>query len=63
MKVPDSGMPDETYWNTLFDIDGIVDWLPLRTHGQSVVEVGCGYGTFTVPLCRNLGTRLVKRGG
>jgi hypothetical protein len=27
MKVFDSGMPEEAYWNSLFDIQQIVKWL------------------------------------
>jgi len=53
MKVNDSGMPEEAYWNSLFDIEGIVDWLdPAKIHGATIVEIGCGYGTFTVPIAK-----------
>jgi ubiquinone/menaquinone biosynthesis C-methylase UbiE len=45
-------MPDENYWNTLFDIEGIVDWLALSKKTTRIVEIGCGYGTFTVPLAK-----------
>jgi ubiquinone/menaquinone biosynthesis C-methylase UbiE len=45
-------MPDETYWNSLFDVDTIVKWLDLEGISDSVVEIGCGYGTFTVPVAR-----------
>jgi SAM-dependent methyltransferase len=50
MKVNDSGMPDEAYWSRLFDIPIIVDWLNLKNVTASIVEIGCGYGTFTVPI-------------
>lgn len=52
MKIFDSGMPDETYWNSLFDIPLIVDWLNLKNLPGSIVEIGCGYGTFTVPVAK-----------
>lgn len=52
MKVDDSGMPEETYWNSLFDIEGIVDWLALSKKTATIVEIGCGYGTFTVPIAK-----------
>lgn len=45
-------MPDETYWNSLFDIPLIVDWLNVKGAAGPVVEIGCGYGTFTVPVAR-----------
>lgn len=50
MKVPDSGMPDEAYWASLFDLPAILAWLPLGPATRLAVEIGCGYGTFTVPL-------------
>jgi SAM-dependent methyltransferase len=51
MKVRDSGMPDEAYWETLFDIPLILARLDIaRFH--DVAEFGCGYGTFTVPIAK-----------
>jgi SAM-dependent methyltransferase len=51
MKVRDSGMPDEAYWETLFDVPLILSRLNIvRFH--DVAEFGCGYGTFTVPIAR-----------
>ncbi len=52
MKIFDSDMPEETYWNSLFDVDTIVKWLDLEGISDSVAEIGCGYGTFTVPVAR-----------
>ncbi|HUX89778.1 MAG TPA: class I SAM-dependent methyltransferase [Gallionellaceae bacterium] len=52
MKVEDSGMPDEAYWNSLFDIEGIVDWLDLENRKAAIAEIGCGYGSFTVPVAK-----------
>jgi SAM-dependent methyltransferase len=52
MKVDDSGMPDENYWNGLFDIPLIVKWLDLKSISGPIVEVGCGYGTFTLPVAK-----------
>lgn len=52
MKVFDSGMPGEAYWNSLFDIPLIVDWLGVQSAVGPIVEIGCGYGTFTVPVAR-----------
>jgi SAM-dependent methyltransferase len=50
MKVIDSGMPEENYWNSLYDIPLIMDWLNVGRAIGPIVEVGCGYGTFTVPV-------------
>ncbi len=52
MRVFDSGMPDESYWNSLFDIKKIVDWLDVKNVAGPIVEIGCGYGTFTVPVAK-----------
>ncbi len=51
MKIRDSGMPDEAYWETLLDIPLILDRLGIR-HFTDVAEFGCGYGTFTVPMAK-----------
>ena len=51
MKIEDSGMPAEAYWNSLFDISAIVDWLAISKNA-AIVEVGCGYGSFTVPVAQ-----------
>lgn len=49
MRIEDSGMPEESYWNTLFDIERIVAWLGIPKDAK-VAEIGAGYGTFTVPI-------------
>jgi ubiquinone/menaquinone biosynthesis C-methylase UbiE len=52
MKVIDSGMPEEDYWNSLFNIPLIINWLDLKSISNPIVEVGCGYGTFTLPMAK-----------
>jgi SAM-dependent methyltransferase len=52
MKVADSGMPEEDYWNSLFDIPLIIQWLNLESVSGPIVEAGCGYGTFTLPIAK-----------
>ncbi len=52
MKLRDSGMPDEQYWESLFDVGLIVSALGITSDLGDVAELGCGYGTFTVPLAR-----------
>lgn len=54
MKLRDSGMPDEAYWETLFDVALILDRLKIDGHLRDVVELGCGYGTFSVPVSRRI---------
>lgn len=52
MKVRDSGMPDESQWNDFFDIDLILSKLKINSIVEDLVEVGCGYGTFTIPVSK-----------
>lgn len=52
MKLRDSGMPDERYWETLFDPPLILDRLGINSAVQDVAELGCGYGTFTLPIAK-----------
>jgi SAM-dependent methyltransferase len=49
MRIRDSGMPDEAYWESLFDVPLILSRLGI-THFQDVAELGCGYGTFSIPV-------------
>jgi len=51
MKMRDSGMPGEVYWESFsmcpssFGVDGTL---------RAVVELGCGYGTFSLPVARRI---------
>ena len=49
MKVRDSGMPEEPFWESLFDIPLILSHFHIERF-HDVAELGCGYGTFTVPI-------------
>lgn len=44
-------MPDETYWESLFDVPLILSRLGIDRF-QDVAELGCGYGTFTLPIAK-----------
>jgi SAM-dependent methyltransferases len=59
MKVIDSGMPDEVYWNGLFDIPRIINWLDLKNIVDPIVEIGCGYSTFTVPIAKKIDNQVL----
>jgi len=54
MKVRDSGMPEQNYWESLFDVPAILDALGVNQSLKDVVEVGCGYGTFTLPVAQRI---------
>jgi SAM-dependent methyltransferase len=53
MKIRDSGMPDESYWETLFDVPLILSRFDFPRFND-VAELGCGYGTFTIPIARGI---------
>ena len=52
MKTRESGMPPEEMWQGFFDPPAILRKLGLTEQCGNVLEVGCGYGTFTVPAAR-----------
>lgn len=53
MKGRESGMPDEAYWATFFDPEAALDQLLILGDSPgSIVEFGCGFGTFTLPAAR-----------
>jgi len=52
MKLRDSGMPEEAYWETLFDVPLVLARLGIDERLGDVVELGCGYGTFSIPIAR-----------
>jgi len=54
MKLRESGMPGEAYWETLLDVPLILDRLGINRELRDVVELGCGYGTFTLPVAQRI---------
>lgn len=54
MKIRDSGMPDEELWNSFFDIDLILTALNIDNSIRHLVEIGSGYGTFTIPAAKKI---------
>lgn len=54
MRLRESGMPEEAYWETLLDVELILNRMEIDQRLQSVVEMGCGYGTFTLPVAQRI---------
>ena len=52
MKIRESGMPEETYWESFFDTQYIFSQLQLDNKIYDVAELGSGYGTFTIPAAK-----------
>lgn len=45
-------MPDEMWWASFFDVASLLDRLGVRNLTGDIVDLGCGYGTFTVAAAR-----------
>lgn len=60
MKGRESGMPEEAYWNSFFDVEAALDVLlgPQGVSGHAL-EFGSGYGTFTLPAARRISGTLL----
>ena len=52
MKIRDSGMPEESYWESFFDTQFIFSQLQFDETVRDAVEFGSGYGTFTIPAAK-----------
>jgi len=50
MKVRESEMPELAQWESYFDPPLVIEKLGLGHQTGDIVEFGCGYGTFTIPL-------------
>lgn len=59
MKVRDSGMPEYSYWESLFDIALILDRMEIGSDIGTFVEFGSGYGTFTIPVAKRIVGKVV----
>ena len=47
-------MPEATYWERLFDMPLILVWLAVFPQMRDGVELGCGYGTFMIPVAQQI---------
>lgn len=52
MKIRESGMPEENKWNAFFNIKQILFNLEINSKVQQLVEIGSGYGTFSIPISK-----------
>ncbi|WP_202948140.1 hypothetical protein [Sporolactobacillus vineae] len=49
LKYRESGMPDEALWDTFFRPVKILQQLGVDQKVRTLVDIGCGYGTFLIP--------------
>jgi SAM-dependent methyltransferase len=56
MLIRESGMPAQAYWETFFNVPLILDAFGFDSDlaPGPIAELGCGYGTFTIPLAQRL---------
>ena len=52
MKVRESGMPNEEMWSEFFKPKMILRTLGIDNRVRDIVDFGCGYGTFTIPVAQ-----------
>lgn len=45
-------MPEVSYWESLFDIELILSEMQINSSVACLIEVGSGYGTFTIPAAK-----------
>jgi len=51
-------MPAESSWASFFDVDLILSELRIDSDIKDLVEIGCGYGTFTIPAAKKIKDKL-----
>lgn len=52
MKYRASGMPDESLWTSFFNSEQILKQLDVGKQVNTLIDIGCGYGTFLIPAAR-----------
>jgi len=52
MKFRDSGMPNEEMWDDFFNPNEIIDKMEINNSINTILDIGCGYGTFLIPESR-----------
>jgi ubiquinone/menaquinone biosynthesis C-methylase UbiE len=45
-------MPAENIWTSFFNVNLILSVLQISSDIKNLVEIGCGYGTFTIPAAK-----------
>lgn len=59
MKFRESGMPDEELWGTFFEPLQIIDKMEVDNHIRTLVDIGCGYGTFLLPISKLIPSKVI----
>ena len=51
-------MPAEDLWASFFNVELILTELQINSDIEDLVEIGCGYGTFTIPSAKRINGKL-----
>jgi ubiquinone/menaquinone biosynthesis C-methylase UbiE len=51
-------MPSESIWASFFNVDLVLSELQINSQINDLVEIGCGYGTFTFPSAKQISGNL-----
>jgi ubiquinone/menaquinone biosynthesis C-methylase UbiE len=51
-------MPEAKLWASFFDVELVLSELNIGPHIKDLAEIGCGYGTFTLPSAKQIRGRL-----
>ncbi len=49
MNIRESGMPELAKWESFFDPDAVLAFFDLSHKDKTIIDFGCGYGTFSIP--------------
>lgn len=59
MQYRESGMPPEQMWNTFFNPIEILNLMDIKKQIRTLIDIGCGYGTFLLPISEIVSTKVV----
>lgn len=59
MKGRESGMPEQKFWETFFNTPLILECLEINASIKTLVELGSGYGTFTIPVAKQISGQVI----
>lgn len=59
MKYRDSGMPNEEMWSNFFNPSAILKEMEVDNSINTLLDIGCGYGTFLIPESKIVKSKVV----
>lgn len=59
MQYRESGMPPEQMWDTFFNPIEILKLMDINKQIRILIDIGCGYGTFLLPISEIVSTKVV----